>query len=365
MGGNPAENHPCGFKWAIEAKVHRNAKTIVVDPRLTRTAANADMYVQIRAGADIAFLGGLIRYAIENNRIAKDYLVNYTNAAFIIKDGFKLPEDGLFSGFDPEKKIYDKKTWNYEEGGDLTGKPVAGTPADKRSSFAPGGDAAAACASPEDRVRSLASTSALRLSTTEEAIRALHARNGRAHYRHSAGSIPQCRRPLHLRPQRRRHEKSRHHYLCGRLDAAQLRHPDHPHRRRPAIAHGQRRPRRWRGQRASRPLQHPGRYRYGGNLRHSPGVLEDAESHRRRPRHLFEAHYATAVQARSVGLVQLLVEHAKICRLIPQGDVRTSSYQRKRLGLPLSAEDRPQLFLGEHLERHVRGQDQRAFSPSG
>src|SRR5713226_3783747 len=125
MGGNPAENHPCGFKWAVEAKVHRNAKTIVVDPRLTRTAANADMYVQIRAGADIAFLGGVIRYAIENNRIAKDYLVNYTNAAFIIKEGFKLPDDGLYSGFDPEKKVYDKSTWNYEEGGNLEGKATA------------------------------------------------------------------------------------------------------------------------------------------------------------------------------------------------------------------------------------------------
>jgi len=124
MGGNPAENHPCGFKWAIEAKVHRNAKTIVVDPRLTRTAANADLYLQIRAGADIAFLGGLIHYALENNRIAKDYLVNYTNAAFVIKEGFKLPDDGLYSGFDPVKQTYDKSTWNYEEGGDLTGKPI-------------------------------------------------------------------------------------------------------------------------------------------------------------------------------------------------------------------------------------------------
>src|SRR5580658_8507486 len=131
MGGNPAENHPCGFKWAIEAKVHRNAKTIVVDPRPTRTAANADMYVQIRAGSDIAFLGGVINYAVANGRIAKDYLANYTNAAFIIKDGFSLPEDGLFSGFDPEKKVYDKKTWNYEEGGDLAGKAVVASPAEK------------------------------------------------------------------------------------------------------------------------------------------------------------------------------------------------------------------------------------------
>ena len=131
MGGNPAENHPCGFKWAVEAKIHRNAKTIVVDPRLTRTAANADLYLQIRAGADIAFLGGVINYAIANGRIAHDYLVNYTNAAFIIKDGFKLPDDGLYSGFDPEKKVYDKSSWNYEEGGDLTGKPVMPTPAEQ------------------------------------------------------------------------------------------------------------------------------------------------------------------------------------------------------------------------------------------
>ncbi len=137
MGGNPAENHPCGFKWAVEAKIHRNAKTIVVDPRLTRTAANADMYVQIRAGSDIAFLGGLVNYAIANNRIAKEYLVNYTNAAFIIKDGFQLPEDGLFSGFDIDKRAYDKSTWNYQEGGELTGKPVVAAVTDPTSPAQP------------------------------------------------------------------------------------------------------------------------------------------------------------------------------------------------------------------------------------
>jgi formate dehydrogenase major subunit len=122
MGGNPAENHPCGFKWPIEAKRNRNAKIIVVDPRFTRTASTADLFLQIRAGSDIAFLGGLINYAIENNRIAKDYLVNFTNAAFVVKEGFKLPEDGLFSGFDPATLTYDKATWNYEEGGDLSKK---------------------------------------------------------------------------------------------------------------------------------------------------------------------------------------------------------------------------------------------------
>jgi len=122
MGGNPAENHPCGFKWPIEAKRNRNAKIIVVDPRFTRTASTADLFLQIRAGSDIAFLGGLINYAIENNRIAKDYLVNFTNGAFVVKEGFKLPEDGLFSGFDPATLTYDKATWNYEEGGDLSKK---------------------------------------------------------------------------------------------------------------------------------------------------------------------------------------------------------------------------------------------------
>jgi len=89
MGGNPAENHPCGFKWPIEAKLHRNAKIIVVDPRFTRTAASADLFLQIRAGSDIAFLGGLINFAIQNNRLAHDYLVHYTNASFVVKDGFR------------------------------------------------------------------------------------------------------------------------------------------------------------------------------------------------------------------------------------------------------------------------------------
>jgi formate dehydrogenase major subunit len=130
MGGNPAECHPCGFKWPIEAKLQRNAKLIVVDPRFTRTAANADLFLQIRPGSDIAFLGGMINYALAHGTIAHEYLVNYTNAAFIVKDGFKLPEDGLYSGFDSESHVYDKSTWNYEQGGNLT-RPgsAAGAPA--------------------------------------------------------------------------------------------------------------------------------------------------------------------------------------------------------------------------------------------
>jgi formate dehydrogenase major subunit len=131
MGGNPAENHPCGFKWAIEAKRNRNAKIISVDPRFTRTSSVADLFCQIRAGSDIAFLGGVINYAIENNRIAKDYLVNFTNAAFVVKNDFKLPgdTDGVFSGFDAGKHTYDRASWNYAAAGGAANAGAPGAPA--------------------------------------------------------------------------------------------------------------------------------------------------------------------------------------------------------------------------------------------
>jgi formate dehydrogenase major subunit len=141
MGGNPAENHPCGFKWAMEAKRNRNAKLISVDPRFTRTSSTADLFCQIRAGTDIAFLGGLIRYAIENNRINKEYLVNYTNAAFVVKDGFKLPDDGLYSGFNAASKSYDKTTWNYEGTGGGAGAGGASGHAPEPVPGKPGGPA--------------------------------------------------------------------------------------------------------------------------------------------------------------------------------------------------------------------------------
>ena len=145
MGGNPAENHPCGFKWPIEAKLQRNAKMIVVDPRFTRTAATADLFLQIRAGSDIAFLGGLINYAIANDRIARDYLIHYTNASFIVNEGFRLPEDGLYSGFDASTQFYDKETWNYEAGGLVSPSEAAAAPKDTASG---GGGSAPSHAAP-------------------------------------------------------------------------------------------------------------------------------------------------------------------------------------------------------------------------
>ena len=110
-----AECHPVGFQWVMEAK-RRGATIIHVDPRFTRTSAVADIHVPIRAGSDIAFLGGIIRYIIESRRWFHDYVVNYTNAPAIIADEFQDTEDldGLFSGWDQEKGGYDIRSWSYK-----------------------------------------------------------------------------------------------------------------------------------------------------------------------------------------------------------------------------------------------------------
>ena len=113
MGGNPAENHPCGFKWFIEAKKTRNAKLVAVDPRFTRTASVADMYAPVRAGSDIAFLLGIIRYALDTKRFHEDYVKIHTNAPYIIGEKFGFT-DGLFTGFDEPSGTYDKAAWAYE-----------------------------------------------------------------------------------------------------------------------------------------------------------------------------------------------------------------------------------------------------------
>lgn len=113
MGGNAAEAHPCGFKWVIEAKHHNKAKLVVVDPRFTRSAAMADYYAPIRAGTDIAFLGGVIHYLLSNDKIQTEYVRHYTNASFIVGPDYKF-EDGLFSGYNADKRNYSNASWGYE-----------------------------------------------------------------------------------------------------------------------------------------------------------------------------------------------------------------------------------------------------------
>ncbi|WP_046470390.1 formate dehydrogenase [Allosalinactinospora lopnorensis] len=114
-GSNYAEAHPVGFQWVMEAKA-RGAVVIHVDPRFSRTSALADLHVPIRAGTDIAFLGGIINHVISDEKYFRDYLLAFTNAASIVNEDFRDTEDldGLFSGFSEEERVYDTHTWRYE-----------------------------------------------------------------------------------------------------------------------------------------------------------------------------------------------------------------------------------------------------------
>jgi len=113
MGGNAAEAHPCGFKWVVEAMQHRKAKLVVVDPRFTRSAAVADYYAPVRNGTDIAFLGGVINYLLSNDKIHHDYVKIHTDATFLLKENFAY-DNGFFSGYNADKRSYDKSSWGYQ-----------------------------------------------------------------------------------------------------------------------------------------------------------------------------------------------------------------------------------------------------------
>lgn len=154
MGSNMAECHPVAFRWVMQARTRAADPCVVIhaDPRFTRTSALANIYAPLRAGSDIVFLGGLIRHVLEQHqpifekdaatltpreRFFRDYLVRYTNAATLITEEFRDTEDagGVFSGFDPEKKKYNPKSWRYdsepksEKGQESpTGEPGEGKP---------------------------------------------------------------------------------------------------------------------------------------------------------------------------------------------------------------------------------------------
>lgn len=134
IGSNAAENHPISFKW-VQAALDRGARLISVDPRFTRTSSRADLYVPIRAGTDIAFIGGLIKYILDNERYHKDYVAHYTNGAFLLHPDFRFDAaTGLFSGYDEQKRAYDKGTWAYQM--DESGMPIRDlTLQDPRSVF--------------------------------------------------------------------------------------------------------------------------------------------------------------------------------------------------------------------------------------
>src|SRR5205085_90447 len=135
MGSNMAENHPVGFQWVMEAR-ERGARVFHIDPRFTRTSAMATDWIQIRAGSDIAFLGGVINYILANDLIFDEYVRHYTNAPVIIDEGFRDTEDldGLFSGWDPEQKKYEPTTWSY------AGMEVHGSAGQREQGFSPKGE---------------------------------------------------------------------------------------------------------------------------------------------------------------------------------------------------------------------------------
>src|SRR5882762_11499295 len=124
-GANPAEAHPVGFQWFVKAKLDTTkgpgqgggAKMIHADPRYTRTSAVADMYLRIRTGTDVAYFGGLINFILQNSLFQADYVRNYTNASFIVKQAFGF-KDGLFTGYSAPKRTYDISSWSYELGTD-------------------------------------------------------------------------------------------------------------------------------------------------------------------------------------------------------------------------------------------------------
>jgi len=159
MGGNAAEAHPCGFKWVTEAKAHNNAHFMVVDPRFNRSASVADFYAPIRVGSDIAFLGGIIHYLLENDKIHHEYVRNYTDFSFIVRDDFTFV-DGIFAGYNEDKRTYDKR------------QTKLGLRAGRRRLR---------------QNRPVAAAPALRLPVDEKALRQLHARDGRARLWHAQG----------------------------------------------------------------------------------------------------------------------------------------------------------------------------------
>jgi formate dehydrogenase major subunit len=120
-GANPAEAHPVGFQWFMRAKLDPargpgtggGAKIVHADPRFSRTSAVADIYLRIRTGTDAAYFGGLINHVLQNNLYHAEYVKNYTNASFIVTEGFAFT-DGLFSGYNKQKRTYDISTWAYE-----------------------------------------------------------------------------------------------------------------------------------------------------------------------------------------------------------------------------------------------------------
>ena len=134
MGSNMAENHPIGMKWLTEGRRVRGTKIIHVDPRYTRTSVIADLYCPMRSGTDIAFQSGMANYIIQNKLYHEEYVIAYTNATFLVAEGFDF-KDGLFTGYDSDKRSYNNSTWDYQYEEDGTTIKKDPTMTDPRCAF--------------------------------------------------------------------------------------------------------------------------------------------------------------------------------------------------------------------------------------
>ena len=191
-----AEAHPVGFQWVMEAKA-RGAKIIHIDPRFSRTSAMADMFVPVRAGADIAFVGGLVNYVLTHEKYFHEYVLNYTNASVILSEDYADTEDldGVFSGLDREHKVYDHNAWRYEgfEPGAGKRRPRRGVGRrmpDPRGGPRRGARVRRRGRAPHPGDRRDAPAPALRLPGAQAALRALHAGDGGADRRGARGRLP-------------------------------------------------------------------------------------------------------------------------------------------------------------------------------
>ena len=279
-----AEAHPVGFRWPMKAK-ERGATLIHVDPHFSRTSAHCDVYVPIRAGTDIAFLGGIINYVLTHDRWFKEYVLAYTNASTLIQEGFQDTEDldGLFSGYDPETDAYDavKGHWGYEgsssdhDGPDCREAEGRAGPAASREDRdggpeggprlchrRRGGYAACRVAVGDDhRTQRPAGTRPdlaappLRLPDPEAPLLSIHSGDGFPGVRVLAGGDHSGRRAA-LRQLRSRADERPG--LRRGLDPAHHRRADDPHGGHPATPARQHRPARRRHPGHARPFQHPG-----------------------------------------------------------------------------------------------------------
>ena len=187
QGSAMAEAHPVGFRWVMKAK-ERGAHVIHVDPRFSRTSALADRHVAIRAGSDIAFLGGLIRHVIESESYFREYVVNYTNAPTIVNERYRDTEDlgGVFSGFDPETGMYDRTHVDVRGRRDAPPPPACASTRRRRSRSTTGAGMLVGDVPRDDDPPA----PALRVPDPAPPLPPLHARDGRAHLRHLAGGLP-------------------------------------------------------------------------------------------------------------------------------------------------------------------------------